>query len=126
MLKSSLLWLPKPPAIISYAVAAFSVAAVIAIAQWIELVFQSAPQVSLLLCAVMFSAWVGGVGPGVLAIALSTLAFDYYFLPPLDSLVVDLNQLPRLFIFVLSAVFVGSLSAAQKRTAESLRHARDD
>ena len=74
----------------------------------------------------MFSAWYGGVGPGLLAIALSALGFKYYFLPPIYSLAVEITQLPRLVLFAVSALFVGSLSAAQRSAAESLRRARDE
>ncbi len=74
----------------------------------------------------MFSAWLGGVKPALLAGALSTLAFGYYFLPPIHSLVVEINQLPRLLIFAVSAFFVGWLCAAQKSAAQSLGRARDE
>jgi PAS domain S-box-containing protein len=73
----------------------------------------------------MFSAWFGGFWPGVFATALTLLAFVYYFVTPFYSFAVDINEIPRLFIFTLSALFVGSLSAAQRNTAESLRRARD-
>src|SRR5712692_8419606 len=79
-----LLW-PKTPAIWSYGIAVLSVAAALIIARWPALHLEAAP-VSLFLCAVMFSAWFGGVGPGLLATALSGLAFYYYFLPPMYSL----------------------------------------
>jgi len=72
---------------------------------------------------VMFSAWFAGVGPGLLATVLSALAFYYCFLPPAYSLAAKPGQAPRFFIFVVSAVFVGSLSAAQRRATESLRRA---
>jgi hypothetical protein len=49
------------------------------IARWPELHLQAAP-VSLFLCASMFSAWFGGARPGLLATALSVLAFYWYFL----------------------------------------------
>src|SRR2546429_4211099 len=42
--------------------------------------------VSLFLCAVILSAWFGGIRPGLLATALSAPAFYYYFLPPIYSL----------------------------------------
>jgi C4-dicarboxylate-specific signal transduction histidine kinase len=61
----------------------------------------------------------------LLAIALSVLTFDYYFLPPTRSLLPNLNELPRLILFAISALVVGSLSAAQRSAAESLREARD-
>src|SRR5258706_1491831 len=44
--------------------------------------------------------------------ALSLLAFEYYFVTPSYSLTVEIKEIPRLFIFALSALFVGSLSAA--------------
>jgi hypothetical protein len=41
-------------------------------------------------------------------------------------LAMEIKQLPRLLMFALSALFVASLSAAQRSAAESVRHARDD
>jgi C4-dicarboxylate-specific signal transduction histidine kinase len=119
-----LLW-PKPPAIWSYGIVILSVAAALIISRWPALHLGDAP-VSLFLCAVILSAWFGGVGPGSLATALSALAFYYYFLPPTHSLAAKPEEIPRLLIFVVSALFVGSLSAAQRRATESLRSARDD
>ena len=114
------------PAILRYAAAVLSVVAAVSILLWMEIVFQSAAHVSLFLCAVMFSAWYGGIGPGLLAIALSALGFKYYFLPPIYSLTVEITQLPRLVLVAVSALVVGSLSAAQRSAAESLRRTRDE
>jgi PAS domain S-box-containing protein len=118
---------PKPRVILSYVVAILSVIAALIIALWMrtELGQSFTPIVALFLCAVMFSAWFGGVGPGLLAVALSLLAFDYYFVTPLYSLAIDIKEIPRFLVFALSALFVGSLSAAQRNVAESLRQARD-
>jgi C4-dicarboxylate-specific signal transduction histidine kinase len=119
-----LLW-PQPTVIWSYGIAVLSVASALIISQWPALHLEAAP-VSLFLCAVMLSAWFGGVGPALFATALSTLAFYYYFLPPIYSLYAKPGEIPRLVIFMVSAVFVGSLSAAQRSAAESLRRTRDD
>ena len=119
-----LLW-PKRPMIWSYGIAVLSVAAAVFISRWPALHLRDAP-VSLFLCAVVLSAWFGGVWPGSLATALSALAFYYYFLPPTHSLAPKPEEMPRLLIFMVSTVFVGSLSVAQRRATESLRHARDD
>jgi PAS domain S-box-containing protein len=118
-----LLW-PRPPAIWCYGIAVFSVAAALVISHWPPLHLQAAPT-SLFLCAVMISAWLGGVGPGLLAIVLSCLAFNYYFLQPLNSFTVKSEEIPRFVVFGVSAVVAGSLSAAQRSAAESLRRARD-
>ena len=107
-------------------VAIVSVASAVILAQVLEDYWHSTPFVSLFLCAIMFSAWFGGFKPGLLAIALSVFAFDYYFLPPTHSLVPNLNELPRLVLFAIAALMVGLLSAAQRSATESLRRARDD
>ena len=108
-----LLW-PKPPAIWRYGIAVLSVIAALEMSRWPALYLRDAP-VSLFLCAVLLSAWMGGLGPTLLATALSALAFDHYYQPPI----------PRLVIFIVSTVLVGSLGAALRNAAESLRHARD-
>ena len=119
-------WWSNPPAVWRYAVALVSVTSAALLAMVLENYWQSTPFVSLFLCAIMVSAWFGGFGPGLLAIALSVLAFDYYFLPPTHSLVPNSNELPRLVLFAIAALMVGSLSAAQRNATESLRLARDD
>jgi K+-sensing histidine kinase KdpD len=99
--------------------------AAVVISHWQVFHLESAP-VSLLLCAVMFSAWFGGVGPGLLAIFTSVFAFYYSFLPPADALAAKPADIPRFLAFVVSTLFVGSLSVAQRRATESLRRTRDD
>src|ERR1700722_2594265 len=118
-----LLW-SKPRVISSYGAAVLSVMAALLLSRWPALHLETAPA-SLFLCAVMFSAWLGGVGPGLLATVLSCLAFNYYFLAPVYSFAVKSAELPRLVVFAVSALIAGSLSAAQRSATESLRSARD-
>lgn len=108
-----------------YVVAVLSVVFALLVAHWPVIHLESAP-VSLFFCAVMVSAWFGGAGPGSLATLLSSIAFYYSFLPPVDSLAPKPGQLARFVVFILSSVLVGSLSVAQRRTTESLRRTRDD
>ena len=115
----------KPPVIWSYGVTVLSVVTALVISKWPPLHLEAAP-VSLFLCAVIFSAWFGGTGAGLLAAVLSTLAFYYYFLPPMYSLVAKAEEIPRLLVFMVSVLFVGSLTAAQRSATESLRRARDE
>jgi PAS domain S-box-containing protein len=119
-----LLW-PKPLAIWGYTIAVLSVAAALTISRWPALHLQDAP-VSLFLCAVILSAWFGGIWPGLLATALSAVTFYYFFLPPIHSLGAKPDEIPRLLVFIVSALFVGALSVAQRSATESLRRARDD
>src|SRR5882724_8812208 len=115
-------WWRKPPALLSYGLAVLSSISAIIIESWL----QSGATVSLFLCTIILSAWFGGIGPGLLASAISILSFRYLFLSPIYSFAVDVEHLPRLALFVMVALFVGSLTAAQRSAAESLREARDD
>jgi PAS domain S-box-containing protein len=119
-----LLWL-KTPAVLRYGIAVCSVLAAVIISLWPVLHLRDAP-VSLFLCAVILSAWLGGAGPGLLATALSCLAFNYYFVEPLYSFAIKSQEIPRFAIFAVSALIAGSLSVAQRNATESLRRARDD
>src|SRR5229473_5681915 len=81
---------------------------------------------ALILCAVMFSAWFGGIVPALLSTALSDLAFYYYFLSPMHSLGAKPHEIPRLLAFTFSNVIVALLTVAQRSATELLRRARDD
>jgi PAS domain S-box-containing protein len=117
-------WL-KPTAIWGYGIAVLSTIAAVIVAQWPALHLQSAT-VSLFLCAIIVSAWYGGSGPGLLATALSVPAFYFYTLPPIHTFTAKPEEIPRFVIFTVSALFVGSICAAQQSATESLRRARDD
>jgi two-component system, LuxR family, sensor kinase FixL len=78
------------------------------------------------LAAVLISTWVGGLGPGILAVLLSTLAVDYFFMPPLHTFSLTIAYVPRLVVFGLSALLISWLVTRRKRAEVSLRHARDE
>src|SRR6266853_6571944 len=109
----------SPRAMLGYAVGFLSVAATLLVAR-LQFNLQAAP-VSLFLCAIMFTAWIGGLKAGVLATVLSLLSFKYYFLAPIQSLAVEPGEIPRLVVFTLAAVFVLAITGAQKRSEEKLR-----
>ena len=125
MLSSNPLLGRRLPRILGYGIAVLSVGTAFILSHLPLLHLEAAP-VSLFLCAVMFSAWLGGVGPGLLATVLSAVGFYYSFLSPLNSLAAKPGEMARFFVFVLSALFVGSLSVAQRWATQSLRVARDD
>jgi K+-sensing histidine kinase KdpD len=76
-----LIWFNRAP-FLSHVVAALGVAVAVIAALLLERNLLSSPIVLLFLCAIMFAAWFGGGGAGLTAAALSILAFDYFFLPP--------------------------------------------
>ena len=105
MPKSKLHLWSKPPVILSFGVAALSVTVALIIARLLEINLHTAP-VSLFLCAVLLSAWFGGIGSGVLAVVLSFLAFAYHFVPPIYSVAMEVQQIPRFLMFVLCALYI--------------------
>ena|SRR5271166_3984376 len=123
----------KSPAISHYAIAVLSVAVAIIVAELLTVFLHTEPIASSMISAVMFAAWFGGFGPGLLAIALAVLAIHYYVLPPVNSFALKnslfslgVAELPRLILFSIAALFVTLLSSAQRAAAESLRRSRDD
>src|SRR6266478_2984757 len=110
----------KQPVISNYGVPTLSVGAVLIVGRWLDLYLHAAP-VSLFICAVLFSAWFGGFRPGLLATVLSIVAFKYYFVSPIHSLIPETAEIPRLIVFSLAALFVGSLTARQQSATEALR-----
>ena len=111
-----------------YGVAVVSVTAALVSSRMLEIYLVAAPA-SLFLCAVMFSTWFGGLKPGLLATALSILAFKYYFAAPVYSLALDIKEIPSFLIFALSGLFVGLLAlqraAELERANEALRGCLD-
>ena len=114
--KSSPIW--------RYGVAVLAVTTTMILSRWLT-PFIGFPG-TLYLCAVMLSGWYGGVGPSLLATALSALAFHYSFLHPIYSLAPRPREMPRLVQYIISNVLFGLLGAAQRNAKESLRRARDD
>jgi signal transduction histidine kinase len=110
--------------LMGYAVAAASVAIVLLLKEN-ALAQRALDATPLLLAAIGLTAWFGGMGPGLVAVVLATLAFDYYFIPPADSWRLTPKDIPSLIVFALSALFFCSLSAARRRAEEALRNARD-
>ena len=126
MSRSSPLWPAVPRIVLHYAVAILAVAAAVVAGLLLDHFLQAAPVVSLFLCMILLAAWLGGAGPGLLATALSILALDYYFIPPLHSFTVAPQELPRIVLFAIAALFSVWVCAVPRRTAESLRRARDE
>ena len=86
-----------------------------------------------MLCAVIFTAWIGGFGPALFALALALLSFHYYLVPPVNTFVwkselLDLRipEAPRLLLFCLTSLIVASVILAQRKATQELRRSRDD
>jgi len=113
---------PRP--LLSYAVAALSVAVATVITLKLGAVIKHTSTV--FFCSVMLSSWYGGIWPGAVAALMSVVALDYYFIPPLYALGISLEEAPDIIVFVATAMFIGWLSGDQKRAQELLTQARDE
>ena len=76
--------------------------------------------------AILLSAWYGGLGPGLLAIALSAVATGYFLLPPDNAHAGEAigAYMLRLIVFTVVALLTNALHAATRRAAAEADRAR--
>src|SRR6516165_5671888 len=111
-----------PSTLLRYGLAVLAVSAATIIQQFGDKHFAVTPSY---FCAVLLTAWLGGLGPALFAIALSNLALMYYFVPPTRTFVVDAKYISSLILFSLAALFVTWLSGRERGTTRSLVDARN-
>lgn len=75
----------------------------------------------LFVVAIVVSSLYGGAGPGLVAVALSTLASAFFFLPPTYNLLVGLDDLLRLGVFLLVMSTISWLAGRRKQAEERLQ-----
>src|SRR5262245_4126355 len=73
------------------------------------------------LSAVMLAGWFGRMGAGLLAVVVSIVAVDYFFIQPYKAFVVELDELPYFLSFLLSAVVTSWLGSARRYAEEKQR-----
>src|ERR1700733_2839387 len=117
---------PTPmPAILRYGSAVLSVAIAIGLAFFLLQHFEA--KLTPFLFAVAATVWYAGTGPGVLAIVLSVLSLNYFFLRPVFSFSpVSYADLVYLTFCIFCALAVGWVSAVRRRTEQELRQARNE
>ncbi|HEY6488747.1 MAG TPA: ATP-binding protein [Terracidiphilus sp.] len=110
--------------LLHYGIAIFAVAAALILSLALRASFGN-PAWFFFPAAVLTATWVGGRGPGWLAALLSTLAVQYYFVPPTGSLRVNLSDLPYFGVFVLCVVAANWVIAWRRDADDAVREARD-
>jgi signal transduction histidine kinase len=76
---------------------------------------------ALFIASAMISAWYGGLGPGLVASALSVLAAQFFFFPPIYSLAVDSpDDIAQIVVFSIVTILITALTHAQKKALEEL------
>jgi PAS domain S-box-containing protein len=113
------------PTILRYGIAVLS----IAIATGFDFFLLRHVEIKLtpFLFAVAATVWYAGTGPGVLAIVLSVLSLNYFFLRPFFSFSpISYAYLAYLAFCTFCALAVGWLSSVRRRAEQELRQARDE
>jgi len=113
-------------AIRGYGLAMFSVAIALIAGLFLASHDFQGVEFPLFLFAIAITVWREGTGPGVLALVLSSLVFNYFFTPPVYSLYVAPADLPYYAVFLLFALLITWFSAVRRRVERDLRQSRDE
>jgi PAS domain S-box-containing protein len=79
-----------------------------------------------LLLAIAVTACYAGIGPGIVTVVLSGLAFDYFFTEPLHTLYITSSDLPYWIIFIVFASLFTWFSAVRRRVERDLLQSHDE
>jgi PAS domain S-box-containing protein len=80
----------------------------------------------LFLLAIALTVWYMGIGPAILAVVLSSLAFDFFFTEPRYSFYVKSSEIPHYAVFILFAVLLSWFSMVRQRVEQKLLQSRNE
>jgi hypothetical protein len=83
------------------------------------------PFVFLFFGAIMCSAWFGGFIAGSMAVVFSSLAVDFFFVPPFYSLTIGREFQSYVAAFAICAMAITAVSSARKKSETAVKVARD-
>ena len=81
---------------------------------------------TLFYAAIVITAWFGGMGPGLLAVVLSAVSIDYFFVQPLYTLGLGPKHITFLIVFGFLAVLTSLMSSKRRKAEVALKQARDE
>jgi PAS domain S-box-containing protein len=115
-----------PPMIRRYGLAVLTVAIALESALFLARHNFQGVEFPIFLFAMALIAWFQGTGPAILALLLSSIAFNYYFTEPLHTFFVTRSEVPYYVMFILFASLVTWFSAVRRRVELELLRARDE
>jgi PAS domain S-box-containing protein len=115
-----------PAALQRYGLAVVSVGAALGIALLLGQYRFRGVEFPLFLFAIALSVWYAGIGPGIVAVLLSSVAFDFFFTEPLYTLYVRTSEVPYYILFILFASLLAWFSALRRRVEMALVRSRDE
>ncbi|HJQ23666.1 MAG TPA: PAS domain S-box protein [Blastocatellia bacterium] len=120
--KVSPLGKPDPPAVLRYGLAVVCVGISLAATYLMQPYVFRTP---LFFLSIMITAWVGGAGPGLLAVSLSGASI-IFILNPQGIVPTRFQNATNIIAFLLTALLVSAWSARRRRAEQSLQQARDE
>ena len=112
-------------ALVRYAVPVVAVPTAALVTLALQSISSHVAGLPLLFCAAIYSAWFGGLGPGLLAALLSSGAIALDLVPPPRPGNSVADELPRLVTFTIGVFFVSWISGRQRQAEQQLEQARD-
>ena len=114
------------PVVLRYGLAVVSVA----VALGLTLLAQSQTieklEFPLFLMAISVTVWYAGALPGILAVVLSSLSFNYFFTQPLYTFYIEPADRPLFGVFILFAVMIAWFSSRRRRIERNLLQSREE
>jgi len=115
-----------PAAMQRYTLAVLSVGVALGIALLLGRYHFRGVEFPLFLFAIALSVWYAGIGPGIVAVLLSSVAFDFFFTEPLYTLYISTAEAPYYILFTLFASLLAWFSALRRRVERELLRSRDE
>ncbi len=114
------------PPILRFSLAIGSVAAALGLALLLEHYKFRGVEFPLFLFAIALSVWYAGLWAAVLAVILSSLAFNYFFTEPIYTFYVSRVDVPYYVVFILFASLLTWFSTVRRRVERELLQSRDE
>jgi PAS domain S-box-containing protein len=103
-----------------------SVAVALGLALLVERLQFNGVQVPLFLFAAAITSWYAGTAASVLALVLSCISFDYFFVEPVYSLTMTSSDIPYFISFASFALLVSWFASVRRRVERELLQSRDE
>jgi signal transduction histidine kinase/CheY-like chemotaxis protein len=107
-----------------FAVATVAVALAVTLTLW-RPVFSRNP-FALFYMAVLISAWLGGIGPGLLSAAFAVATITYFITPSFVNFDGTWRDLVQAGTFVVLAIAVSTLDSRRRRAVQALQHSMSE
>src|SRR4051812_18960906 len=100
---------------IAYALSVVLVALTLGVGLLLMQLMHSQVPATIFVVPVVFAAWYGGLGPGLLATLLGVIVYNLYLLAPYGQISTHPDDLIRIAVLIFVAIVVNTLELARRR-----------